>query len=1183
MAVGLPVALLLLAASSALAETEHCVQPSLTSTTSAAEGSPSQCGENKTLNEYLSSPEAFFTSDAIFYFLPGVHYMNQTLSVRDVVNLRLTGANAVVQSPVQPTGPITIELSNVSGIVIEGLNISTCVPCSPNTGVLSFQDASDVIISQSSVENVCGGNEIVGKDVTILTLSHSTFSKVTNSAGIVHCPGVYIEGLSETAVIKHSHFSFPDSNFGLLVHIHNDKNTFPLMAIITDSQFTCGAIEMTSSSAPHETIVVLHNTILKGCNRESIGSTFGVFLTHFANNVTITNSSVSNYSSGLIMIFPSRANLLVENCTISNNYMLNLDQAGGEYGDLSHLNFPVATGMTAVSHSNMSAIIRNVTFKENQYRLPFTIRAFSPAVLLVFGVFNFIDCSFLDGRGGALYLDQSQVVFSGKNVFVNNIGFRGGAVFLTDNNNCLQLTDEASVHFESNSAEDTGGAIYIDSSYSLPAMALPSCFISQASEQARMIFTNNTAWIGGDAIFGGDLDEALTPERNRCITLINKISHFSLTPQISNLSLISSSASRVCFCENGFPNCEQVFKTISVYPGQRFYIPAVVVGQHFGTVSGSIYAQFLTPPDTASTSTLGKYQGVQMVGQHECGVLHYNVFTLKQHEVLVLTSTAANVFNFPNPTVVNRSIEEYIINNHSYVPKYLLKFPLYINISFKRCPPGFELTEDENPKCGCNAALKILAGPYRCDCHIDTQRIEHEAPFWVSALSDNSTNKSGIVYTTLCPYDYCKMGRIELSLDNPEEQCQYNHSGTLCGQCPTGLSLPLGGLQCQSCSNVHLVLIIPFALAGILLVIVIKVGNLTVAVGLINGIIFYANMLKCNDYGYFDSGNTFIKILEVFIAWLNLDLGIETCFFDGLDGYWKTWLQFVFPIYIWTIAIVMILLARYSMRMARLLGNNSVPVLATLFTLSYAKLFSTIITTLNYTTLVYPEGEETVWSYDGSIGYLGVKHGLLFIAAIVVLLLLFLPYTMILFFGQWLLRFKRFNKVKPIFDAHYGPFKDKHRYWFGMLLVARATRLVVSVMPTNDPNVSYLSTIFISGILIAYLLALGKHVYRKWYVSVSEVLFLLNTLFIAASALYTTSRNGDQSLFTGVLVGTAFLQFVVIITFSIFKQLEEYKKTKYLLSHLRFCVMKMKPMSNLHPEQYQEIDLQISHRQSGEY
>ena len=46
-----------------------------------------------------------------------------------------------------------------------------------------------------------------------------------------------------------------------------------------------------------------------------------------------------------------------------------------------------------------------------------------------------------------------------------------------------------------------------------------------------------------------------------------------------------------------------------------------------------------------------------------------------------------------------------------------------------------------------------------------------------------------------------------------------------------------------------------------------------------------------------------------------LDLGIETCFIEDLDCYWKTWLQFVFPLYLWVIAFVIIILSLYSQRM----------------------------------------------------------------------------------------------------------------------------------------------------------------------------------------------------------------------------------------------------------------------------
>ena len=68
-------------------------------------------------------------------------------------------------------------------------------------------------------------------------------------------------------------------------------------------------------------------------------------------------------------------------------------------------------------------------------------------------------------------------------------------------------------------------------------------------------------------------------------------------------------------------------------------------------------------------------------------------------------------------------------------------------------------------------------------------------------------------------------------------------------------------------------------------------------VGTINGLVFYANVIQASKSIFFphDNGSSFSSI---FIAWLNLDLGIEACFYDGLDAYAKTWLQFAFPIYL---------------------------------------------------------------------------------------------------------------------------------------------------------------------------------------------------------------------------------------------------------------------------------------------
>ena len=79
--------------------------------------------------------------------------------------------------------------------------------------------------------------------------------------------------------------------------------------------------------------------------------------------------------------------------------------------------------------------------------------------------------------------------------------------------------------------------------------------------------------------------------------------------------------------------------------------------------------------------------------------------------------------------------------------------------------------------------------------------------------------------------------------------------------------------------------------------------NMTVAVGLINGFIFYANIVSANSAVYFPSSESSQRFPTVFVAWLNLDIGIDVCFINGLDAYSKTWLQLAFPVYVIALVI----------------------------------------------------------------------------------------------------------------------------------------------------------------------------------------------------------------------------------------------------------------------------------------
>ena len=103
-----------------------------------------------------------------------------------------------------------------------------------------------------------------------------------------------------------------------------------------------------------------------------------------------------------------------------------------------------------------------------------------------------------------------------------------------------------------------------------------------------------------------------------------------------------------------------------------------------------------------------------------------------------------------------------------------------------------------------------------------------------------------------------------------------------------------------------------------------------------------------------------------------------------LDSYTITWLQFLFPLYIWTITVALIVSSHYSTRISRLIGNNAVPVLATLFLITYTKILRLIIDIISFTTITYPDGyKSTVWLVDGNIKILNGKHIPLFLVTLV--------------------------------------------------------------------------------------------------------------------------------------------------------------------------------------------------------
>ena len=1031
-------------------------------------------------------------------------------------------------------------------------------------GGVMYVDQGNITLSNTScVGNKADEGGVLYTDWSILYVSHSSFGK--NSADKIG--GGWLMENSQ-ATLQHTSFIGNAANIGGAVFTSNSSILLNTITFKQNAASDGGAIHLTKTHLNSFDSLFIHN------NRANVGVVYLI-----GSVANLHNQTEFLHNSGSCLLFNSDATF---------------------EGAVNFINFsePIqsrdTTGIIIREGGAFTLVKSNIVFTGsstlmyNHANNGGAIHA-SESKLYINGEMTVVNNT-ANETGGGVYLHVSEVhcqtdshlkllnnfatkqgggvhaISSSINVNMNASTYSGSLLDITDNEAekggglCLEVNSKvyilkstpyyesfSIVNFTGNSA-NYGGAIYV-SDDSNPGVCNPNynshykakeCFFQIPAvysstlanfsiNSQNIFFSHNHAITSGSSFYGGlinrcklqhftefqnlsqsDIDSPTNSSQDVFVGGLSYMTHISNL----NISDIGSEPVQLCFCKDNLADCNYQPNPIRVNKGKGFSIELVAVDQVKHPVNATIHSLFFK-----TLGGLRKDQATQNISE-ACSMLNFNLFSPYDKEELIMSAESSCM---SSPQSQRRLTIEFTACNF--------------------CPIGFEKFVDIDTACECVCDSKLK--PYITRCNATSELLIREGEFWITYVDSSNNATSGYLIYAYCPLNYCKTptSLVEINLNIPngaDAQCAYGRSGILCGTCQSNLSLSLGSSRCIPCSNnwpTIVAILIAALLAGIAVVTILLVLNLIVAVGTLNGIIFYANVVAANSSTFLPFSKP--NFITVFISWLNLEIGFDTCFLAGMNAYWKTLLQLAFPTYVIFLVVMVIFISERSTKFARLVSKrNPVATLATLILLSYNTFLNTVIASLSFAILDYPDGtHQIVWLPDATVSYLRGKHIVLFIVAILILLT-GVAYTVLLFSWQWLLhhqdkkvfKWTRHQKLCHFIEPYHAPYTFEQRYWTGLLLLVRVVLYIISaVNVTGDPRVSLVSTNVLVGLLPLVKGVLEKKIYKKWPVDVMEMIVYFNIISFAAVTLQTeTTIHQIPVAYTSVVITFTLLLSVLL-------------------------------------------------------
>ena len=382
------------------------------------------------------------------------------------------------------------------------------------------------------------------------------------------------------------------------------------------------------------------------------------------------------------------------------------------------------------------------------------------------------------------------------------------------------------------------------------------------------------------------------------------------------------------------------------------------------------------------------------------------------------------------------------------------------------CPLG--MIQSDN-SCICHPLLK--KHNIECNTHDNELLFSSSLEVWMSVRDGE------LLVGRFCPHFFCSdemfrgKGVPLSSLRNSSALCNVanNRIGKLCSECKPGFSAMVGSFKCSNdCSNVYIIIVIfVLSLLGIFAIGLILLLNCTIMQGDVIGILFYASSVGAlHEFSPLDRVSAF---LNRFVSVFALKWGFGSCVFLGMTSFARGFLQFLFPIYLFALLIIIIICAhKGNLKIFRVhfIAKRSVPALATIMLFTYNGLFTAVIYGLQFTAIYSTNSTEPeyVWLFQADLPYFQEKHLALGLLCVFFTVIYLLPLIFVILFGDLLRMCVRNLWFSHFLDVFHGAFRYPFGFWLGLRLLLK---VVIITLPLSYRAIYVACWVFvIAGFLL---------------------------------------------------------------------------------------------------------------------